>query len=114
MKHVDTIEEARALNCPRVGDIWSELFSCRIYVCNIDEGVVRALKVTGGGQEALLFESIGNFQDYLMYSTAPVSGLGGWTWCNFTKNEPEAEEWIRDWVERSQEDGYTLKQGFNC
>lgn len=98
----DQIREAKALNCPKAGDIWREFFSCYIYVCDIDDGIVRAMKVTGGGRTHLMFDTVGDFQDYIMYDTAPLHGATGWTWVNFAENDACHGDWIKDWVDEAR------------
>ena len=101
-KTENKLEASRALNCPKAGDVWREFLSVYVYVCDVDDGVVRAMKVTGGGRTPYLFETIADFQDYIMYDTAPVQGISGWTWLNFVKNDTDHKEWIKDWVEETR------------
>lgn len=99
-------EEQVALNCPKVGDIWSEMMANQIYVCSIDEEGVRVLFLWGGGRKAYLFDNVGEFQDWIMYSTAPVKGnLEGWTWCNFMDYDIGHSTWMKSWVEQARETG---------
>ena len=102
----DKKEAARALNCPKAGDYWTEFMACSIYVCDVEEGVVRAMIVNGAGRQALFFNTIANFQDYIMYGSAPVRGIEGWTWVDFVEHEEDCKSWIRDWVEESNKNGF--------
>ena len=101
-KEQDT-KNAHALNNPRVGDIWHEMYANRTYVCDIDKDTtaVKAVLVTGAGQEAWFFATVGDFQDWLMYDTAPVRSdlLTGWTWCDFLKHVEDHDTWVQDWEE---------------
>jgi len=101
-------KNAHALNNPRVGDIWTEMFANRTYVCDIDAKTtaVKAMLVTGAGQEAFLFATVGDFQDWLMYDTAPVrpDGLTGWTWCDFMKYDDNPYDWLSGWEQKAAEE----------
>ena len=96
-------KNAHALNNPRVGDMWSEMMANRTYVCDIDKDTtaVKAVLVTGAGQEAWFFATVGDFQDWLMYDTGPVGKdcLSGWTWCDFVKNVDDHDTWAQEWEE---------------
>lgn len=96
-------KNAHALNNPRVGDSWSERFANYTYICDVDKDTtaVKALLVTGAGREAFHFATVGDFQDWLMYDTAPVRSdcLTGWTWCDFIKHEEEHDDWLSEWEE---------------
>lgn len=102
-------KNAHALNNPRVGDIWSEMMANRTYVCDIDEKTtaVKAVLVTGAGQEAWHFATVGDFQDWLMYDTGPVGKdcLTGWTWCDFLKHDEEHDTWAQEWSDAAK-DGF--------
>jgi len=110
-------DEQLGLNCPQVGDVWSELLSNRIYVCSIDESGVKVLFVYGGGRRAYLFDDVGEFQDWIMYSSAPVRDLTGWTWCNLMKRDhdncTETPTWESQWGDQSKLSGIEKPNGLN-
>ena len=100
-------EQQRALNCPREGDRWSEMMANQIYICCIDEDGVKVLFLWGGGRNSYMFDNIGQFQDWIMYSSAPVSvdGISGWTWCNFMEHDEDHSTWMESWIEQMKETG---------
>lgn len=97
-------EEQRALNCPKHGDVWTERHTNYTYVCDVSDGLVKAIFLWGGGREAHLL-SIDDFQEFLMYSTAPINGIKDWCWAMFIKNDPDNGDWMKTWYKEVKENG---------
>ena len=107
-KKAEQKAEQKALNCPKTGDVWSEVGRNYTYVCDASDGWIKAIFLWGGGREAFLF-TVEQFQNYLMYDSSPLNGVKTWTWANFNGNNKDQKGLMSAWNEEVKENGITEK-----